>query len=202
MNKGILFFVGLLAGSILGSASIYFIDKKKFNSVPLTKEKEVIVIRVDTVYIETPLIQNKQDIENKSDKHFITENIETEQTENEVSFCDSEFSFEGRDGDEIFSDQWLETKIVKVTLRFPEKQEGKLSEFFFQFFEIQRWSTVIKNKKTYYRNKNMIKIKGMNIDNVNVVFWNDSYFLEINNLYYAIPETEYFEKLNVINLTP
>jgi hypothetical protein len=40
----------------------------------------------------------------------------------------------------------------------------------------------------------------MEIDRINVVFWNDAYFLEIGNRYYAIPETEFFEKLNTINL--
>jgi hypothetical protein len=46
----------------------------------------------------------------------------------------------------------------------------------------------------------MIKIKGIAIDNVNVVFWNDAYFLEISNRYYAIPETKYFEKLNPVQI--
>ena len=201
MNKGIIFFIGLLTG-ILCCVLIYRFDKKMFNRVALTKEKEIIITRVDTVYLEAPPKQKRQDFENKLGQSVVTENTGVEYTENQVLIYDSEFSFEGRENDEVFSDQLLETKTIKVILLFPEKQEGKLPENFLFFFEIQQWSTPIKNKLTYHRNKNMIKIKGMNLDNVRVVFWKGAYFLEVGNRYYAIPETESFEKLNVVNINP
>jgi len=201
MNKGILFFIGLLIG-ILCCVLIYRFDKKMFNRVALTKEKEIIITRTDTVYVEISPKQKKQNIENKLDTSFMEKNIEMEQKDSQISIYDSEFSFDGKETDEVFSDHLLETKTVKVMLLFPEKQEGKLPENFLFFFEIQQWSTPIKNKLTYHRNKNMIKIKGMSIDNVRIVFWKGAYFLEVGNRYYAIPETESFEKLTLVHLTP
>ena len=201
MNKGIIFFIGLLIG-ILCCVLIYRFDKKMSNRVALTKEKEIIITRVDTVYLEALPKQKRQNFENKLDQSVVTENTGVEYTENQVLIYDSEFSFEGKEEDEVFSDQLLETKTVKVMLLFPDKQTGKLPENFLFFFEIQQWSTPIKNKLTYHRNKNMVKIKGMNLDNMNVVFWKGDYFLEVKNRYYAIPETEYCERLNVVNVTP
>jgi hypothetical protein len=201
MNKGIVFFLGLLIG-ILGCVLLYRFDEKMFNKVSLTKEKEIIITRVDTVFVEAPPKPKKQYTEPKVDTLIIEEAIEILFIDDHDSIYDSEFSFEGREEDDIFSDQLLATRTVKVSLLLPEKQEGKIPDSFFQFFEIQQWSTIVKNKRTYLRNQNMVKIKGMKIDNVNVVFWNDAYFLEIANRYYPIPETEYFEKLYMVNITP
>jgi len=201
MNRIILFFLGLLAG-IMICVLLYRFDKKTFNRASLQnkKEEKVVITRVDTIYVETPQKQIKQYVESKLDESGINKGIEEEQVEDEVSIYDAEFSFEGIGDDVVLSDQLLQTRTVKVKLLSQEKQEGKLPENFFHFFEIQQWSTPIKNRITYHRNQSMVKIKGIEIDQVNVVFWNGAYFLEIRNRYYAIPETEYFEKLNHIHL--
>jgi hypothetical protein len=194
MNRFIVFLLGLLIG-ILGCVLLYRFDKKMFNRTFLQPKKEVVVTRTDTVYIEVPQKQKKQPVENKPTQPVLAENIEGEDS---ISMYDAEFSFEGTEDDVIFSAQLLQTKTVKVKVLSQEKQE--LPENFFHFFEIQQWSTLIKNKVTYHRNQSMVKIKGMEVAQVSVVFWNDAYFLEIGNRYYAIPETEYFEKLNSVQL--
>jgi len=201
MNRIIIFFLGLLIG-IMACLFIYRFDKKKFNRISLenNKEKEVVITYIDTVYLETPQKQERRYVENKSDKLVIETNTEEEPAEGEVSIYDAEFSFEGIEEDVVIPDQLLQTRTVKVKLLSQEKQEGKLPDNFFQFFEIQQWSTPIKNRTTYYRNQNMVKIKGMEIEEVNVVFWNGVYLLETRDRYYAIPETEYFEKLNTVQI--
>ena len=196
MNKGILFFLGLLAGIMICLTLHYYETKLLKRIVPDYKEKE-IVIRFDTIYVETPQKPKKQDAKHKLDQPVVAENEEDEQQEEEVSFYDTEFSFDGDEQDEVVSEQLLKTKTVKVKISSQEK-EVKLPDNFFHFFEIQQWSTPIKNKITYYRVQNMIKIKGMEIDNVNVVFFDDTYFLEVGNRYYAIPETESYTKMNLI----
>ena len=197
MNKGILFFLGLLVG-ILICVLLYRFDKKMFNRICLQNknEKEVVVTRMDTVYVEVPQKPKKQNVENESSKPVVEENVEVEQTDDTISIYDAEFSFEGKEEDAVFSDRLLQTRTVKVK---PLAQE-KLPDNFIQYFEIQQWSTPIKNRITYYRNQSMLKIRGMGIDQLNVVFWNNVYFLEVGGRYYAIPETEYFEKLNLVQL--
>jgi hypothetical protein len=199
MNKTISFFLGLLFGIMICVLLFYF-DVKFFESKLIQHgEKEVITFtKTDTVFVEPPPKPKKQYTEVKATESDVTENID--ELSEEVSIYESEFSLEGVAQDEVFSDRLLQTKTVKVIVLSQGKQEVKLPDDFFQFFEIQRWSTPIKNKITYYRDKNMVKIKGMGIDNMNVVFWNDLYFLETGNRYYAIPETQYFEKLNLIQI--
>jgi hypothetical protein len=198
MNKGVLFFIGLLFGILICGILFYF-DIKIFESKFLPqKEKEVISItKTDTVYIETFPIIKKQNIETQI-KDTVEENMGANQNVEDISIYETAFSFEKDEQDEIFTDQLLKTRTVKVKLFQKELQEVILPENFFQFFEIQQWNTPIKNKITYNRIQNMIKIKGMEINNMNVVFWNNVYYLEVMNRYYSINETERFEKLNSV----
>ena len=195
MNKGICFFLGLLVG-IMICALLYYFDIKLFESHYAVNVKKEVITHYDTVYVEAPQKQRKQSIGNP----IVEENVVVEQTEDSISLYDAEFSYEGKEEEEVFSDRLLQTRTVKVKLLPQEKQEAKLPDNFFHFFEIQQWSTPIKNRITYHRNQSMVKIKGMEIDQVNVVFRDGAYFLETGNRYYAIPETENFEKLNLVRL--
>jgi hypothetical protein len=196
MNRFIVFFVGLLAGIMICILLFYF-DKKIYEAhCPTCNEKDIIThLKIDTVYIDVSQKKKKQQIEIFMQEVFTENNIHKEQTETDDATYDSEFSFEGKEQDDIFTDQLLQTKTIRVKSLTNEKQEIQLPDSFFQYFEIQQWSTPIKNKITYYRDQNMVKIKGIEIDKVNIVFWNDTYFLEIGNRYYTIFETQNFEKL-------
>ncbi|MDR0206434.1 MAG: hypothetical protein LBI45_04150 [Bacteroidales bacterium] len=196
MNRTISFFIGLLMG-IMICVSVFYINSKKLKQVisHITNKEVVIEIKTDTVFVETAPKFKKQVILDIIDDSVFDEDIDSKATEDEISIYYSEFSIENDEQDEIFVNQLLQTKTVKVKLHHLEKQNIKQSENHFQIFEIQHWSTPIKNKITYFRNQNMVKIKGMKIDNINIVFWNENYFLEIENRYYAIPETDNFIKL-------
>jgi len=196
MNRGIVFFIGLLFG-ILICGLLYYFDIKIFESkfMPIY-EKEVVTRKIiDTVYLEPPARTKKQNVDIIAADTGLDNNTEIQPGDTEVSIYETTFSMEGAEQDDIFSDQLLKTRIVKVK---PLKQETALPENSFQSFEIQQWSTPVKNKITFQRNQNMLKIKGIEINTANVVFWNSAYYLEINNRYYAIPETERFEKLNPV----
>ena len=195
MNKGTLFFIGLFVGIFI-CLLLHYLDVKMPKN-PFSTEHENVIARVDTVYLVTPKKQPKVNVSKKSDEVLDTDTVTNGSANTEDSIYETEFSLEDTEQDEVFSDQLLHTKTVKVKLLNPEKQDQE----YFHSFEIQHWSTPIKNKMTYSRNQNMLKIKGVEINNVNVVFWNDNYFLEIGNRYYAIPETTNFEKLNPVQIS-
>jgi len=200
MNRGIIFFIGLLFGILICIILFYF-DVKIFESKLISGKEKEMVTRVikDTVFLETASKIKKQNIENQTND-TIEEVIEMNLNEEESSLYETAFSFDEVEQDEVFSDQLLKTKTVKVKLLAKEGQEVILPENFFRLFEIQQWSTPIKNKITFYRNQNMLKIKGMDIENANIFFGNNSYYLEVKNRYYAIPETEHYVKLNSVVL--
>jgi hypothetical protein len=199
MNKGIVFFIGLLFGIIV-CALFYYFDIKIFETkfIPNIAKEVITRIKTDTVFVEKLPKINKQIVESSfmdSVEYIIEINVNDE----DVSIYETNFSFESNEQDEIFSDQLLKTRIVKIKSL---KQEVALPDHSFQSFEIQQWSTPVKNKITYQRDQSMLKIKGLEINNANVVFWNNLYYLEVNNHYYLILETEHFEKLNPVNINP
>jgi len=201
MNKTIYYFLGLLTG-ILIWVLFHYIDTKKLKSlIPSPVKKEVVtVVEKDTVFVEKPQPKKNLYPTNTPENSKIENDTELEQENNEISIYETEFSFDGNEPDEVFAAQLLHTKTVKVKLLAQDNQEGKLPDGAFQSFEIQQWSTPIKNKITYYRSQNMIKIKGMVLNQVGVVFANGIYYLEVENRYYSIPETINFDKLVLINL--
>ena len=197
MNRVIVFFIGLLFG-IMICALLYYFDIKIFESkfMPLAEKEVVTRIKTDTVYLETtPKLkkQNPETISTDSTDNF----MDTKRNGDDTSIYETSFSFEGDERDEVFSDQLLKTRTVKVKSL---KQEVALPETTFNSFEIQQWSTPIKNRIIYHRNQNMLKIKGMEINNATIVFWNNVYYLEVNNRYYSIAETERFERLTLVTI--
>lgn len=62
-------------------------------------------------------------------------------------------------------------------------------------FQVQQWSTPIKNRFSYHRERNILKIKGLKIDKINIVSINKSYYLVLNETYYDISENAGFERL-------
>jgi len=205
MNRGISFFLGLLVGVLICALLFYFDFNlyKKFSHDSVKKEVPKPQ-HVAPVYVEETQLPKKQNIEYKIEKSAVTEIIEDkqaeEQTEEVTSIYETEFSFEKEEHDDVFIDQLLQTRTVKVKLHPQENADVKLPENFFLFFEIQQWSTPIKNKITFYRSQNMLKIRGLDIKDVSIVFLNDTYLLEVNKRYYPLPETDGFEKLNPIRI--
>jgi len=199
MNKGILFFIGLLTG-IMICLSVYYIDKHLLKPVSPAMEEKKVVARVDTVSEEIEQIPQEQIVENKPTIPKPIEKVEEEVTEDKVSVIEPEFSFEEEKQEDVFLDQLLQSKIVKAVMHPLEKKENKGTESFFYIFELQQWNTPIKNKLTYSRYQTLVKVKGLDIKNANVVFWNENFYLEVQNRYYLIPETDNFEKLNVVTI--
>ena len=204
MNRGIVFFLGLFVG-IMICVLLFYYDVKFFeaNCPPCEKQEVVKHIITDTVFIENVQKPVKQyPTPQKSETIIEPETIKEDEEiiDEERAFYESEFSFEGEQEDVVMSEILMRTKTVKVTLLYPEKPDAETSDDYFRFFEIQQWSTPIKNRITYNRDQNMVKIKGMEIDKVNVVFWKEKYYIEMDNRYYNIPENTVFEKLTLTTI--
>ena len=65
----------------------------------------------------------------------------------------------------------------------------------FAEFEVEQWSDYAKNRMLYQRTGNVLKIKGIDIQNVRVFYALDGYKLLYKGHEYAIPENSSFEKL-------
>lgn len=68
--------------------------------------------------------------------------------------------------------------------------------------EVQCWSTPIHNKVTYHFKDNVLKIKGLKIDNVYVIHYKDHYYLQSDKHIYQILPTATYQRLVEIRDVP
>lgn len=201
MNKSTLFFIGLFVGISI-CVILYYIDSQIFSRITslYSNKQPAIELVTDTVFI--PVSNKKSGSLNETNLELDSSSVNgyDPKENDESTLYDAEFSFESDISNDVLTEQLIQSKTVKVKVL--QAQESGLPDNFIRFFEIQRWETPIKNKITYYRNQNIVKIKGMDIERFNVVYFNDLYYLETANRYFAIPETEFFEKLSIVTISP
>lgn len=69
-------------------------------------------------------------------------------------------------------------------------------------YQVQQWSTPIKNKLSYQFSNNVLKVKGLDIDNVKIVHYdNHNYLLSGNHVYMLVPNKQFDRMLDVPDLS-
>lgn len=69
------------------------------------------------------------------------------------------------------------------------------SEPDFDFFDVEQWSEPVKNRLSYQRKGNILKIKGLNINTIEIEWNGENYLLRYNGHAYPIPENAEFSRL-------
>ena len=64
----------------------------------------------------------------------------------------------------------------------------------FDFFDVEEWSEPVKNRHSYQRNGNVLKIKGVNINAIEIHWNGEKYMLRYNGHAYSIPENQEFTR--------
>lgn len=101
---------------------------------------------------------------------------------------DDEFSLDQTDGPEkVYHEQCLAQRTVSV-----KSDEGTAP---ITAFEVEEWSESAVNKISYFRKGNVLKIKGLKIQNIKILYHQSQYYIEHNGRYYPIPENDDFHRL-------
>lgn len=101
---------------------------------------------------------------------------------------DDEFSLDQTDGTEkVYHEQCLAQRTVSV-----KSDEGTAP---ITAFEVEEWSESAVNKISYFRKGNVLKIKGLKIQNIKILYHQSQYYIEYNGRYYPIPENDDFHRL-------
>lgn len=207
MKRGrwIFFFIGLAVG-IAMTISFFWIKKQieKEDTFVINifkpdfhEEKSNVPALPQPVEDKTPvpptLSQKETDI-------IIEEEIIQEEDQNieseEQDFEDVEFSIDTQISEEIFLfDEIIRNRQVSVmdhSIAFDSLAKYNAP---YTTFEIQQWSTPIRNSITYQRENNILKIKGLNIDSITIYYRDGNYFLLYKNSSHIIPVNNTFEKI-------
>ena len=191
-RKWLFFTTGLLLGLFIG-ISIFFVDKhifseklqvyKTFDNLNFTKtevEDTVKVIVHDTI-IKRVIVDTTAVVASFSEQ-------------DDETWEDPEFSIEPEKAEEVVVlDRILNNK--KITVKVKQTQEIQQITPPISIFEVQQWSTPIKNSMTYQDSAGILKIKGMDINSIEIFFVQGNYYLYDGIHYYTIKENKSYEKL-------
>lgn len=199
-TKNWLFFcIGLLVGFVL-SFSIYFVDKYVFN--------EKIHFSQTVEHLYAPLRHNAEEPQAApasesaskeakpshpiadSDSTLLPDELSDEAMENAEEADETEFeSLETDDEVDVYADEIVAERKIRVV------HADTLQQKIIEYFEVEQWSSPIKNRHTYQLHGAVLKISGLDINKVKLCYIDQHYYLQYQNTFYRLQENKEFEKL-------
>lgn len=186
--------VGLLIGILLACA-FYFLDKYTSLEMLRFQRANTESAVTDTVVqiVESPARTKKSPVTTDT---LATDPAAPNPTDTLVSEVDDD---ENLDTDDLMMD--LDDDNVKTVAKAKGIASRRVrviatgSEPDFDFFDVEQWSEPVKNRLSYQRRGNILKIKGMNIASIEIEWNGENYLLRYNGHTYSIPENQEFTRL-------
>lgn len=196
---GIIFCISfiILDQRILGEKSktnklISRVEKEVITTIP--QEKKEITKRETTIIKDT--IFTTDTLQLPEDSLLLTHTEEEEYSSDDFYFDESDLM-----ADEVVSEEkLLNQRRVKVSYRKDDETltPTELAETI-TYFNVEQWQSFIKNKTSYYRTNNTLRVKGLDISNISIYYINGNYYLESEKHLYPIVEYPAYHKLSLID---
>lgn len=184
------FSIGLMAGLVF-AVVFYFVDKSLNGPIQLLVSPpatESAVIEEAPAEEETanPYVGKKLTAKTVASPVPSADTLDN--LAEDSILMDDEFSLDQTDGPEkVYHEQCLAQRTVSV-----KSDEGTAP---ITAFEVEEWSESAVNKISYFRKGNVLKIKGLKIQNIKILYHQSQYYIEHNGRYYPIPENDDFHRL-------
>jgi hypothetical protein len=117
-----------------------------------------------------------------------------EETYDEVDFSYAD-NVEPANDDVVVVEKIISQKKIRVQCKDADFKDVASTEGVVDYFEVQQWSTPIKNRMTYYCSGNMLQVKGISAEKVEIVYFDQQYYLYYGGNYYRLKNNDNFEKL-------
>lgn len=184
------FSIGLMAGLVF-AVVFYFVDKSLNGPIQLLVSPPA---SESAVIEEAPAEEEPTNpyVGKKLTAKTVASPVPSADTLNNIGedsiLMDDEFSLDQTDGTEkVYHEQCLAQRTVSV-----KSDEGTAP---ITAFEVEEWSESAVNKISYFRKGNVLKIKGLKIQNIKILYHQSQYYIETNGRYYPIPENDDFHRL-------
>lgn len=208
-NRKWLFLVIGIGIGFLAGISVFLLDKYMF------KEKLYVYRVFDNLYkpkiVQDTIIQEKTVFisAEQSEKDTIPISI-TEVFPDSLMQWDDDFAeWDNVDffmemsepEDVVVSDKIIKSRKIQVKIKNSNTEYYTEGQLPYSSFEVQQWSTPIRNSITYQNYGGTIKIKGMDITNIEIFFMDGSYYLYNGNHYFMLSDNQYFERLVAVDIS-
>lgn len=102
---------------------------------------------------------------------------------------------EQEEQDAVAAERMLTKANVKVVYLDANKQPVATPDQKPATLQVQQWTTPIRNKVSYQLSGNVLKIKGLNLDNIKIYSYRNGYLLQSGSRVYSIHPNAQFERL-------
>jgi len=204
-SKGTLFAVAALIGLLLGAVvTLLVIDITGYhhptvvNMIPsknaeATHSSDTVVKYVIHKY--EPQVDNQVESQDL-DSIPVDSLMGIEETEDlTMDYDELYMAEEQEEHDAVVADKMLAKANVKIVYLDADKQPISTPEQKPATLQVQQWTTPIRNKLSYHLSGNILKLKGVNLDNVKVYSYKNAFLLQSGSRVYAIHPNTQFEKL-------
>ena len=189
--------VGLLIGILLACA-FYFLDKYTSLEMLRFQRANTEAAATDTIVqvVETPVRTKKSAVKNDTLASDLTE-TPSDSTDNEDPDDIEEYDTDNQilDMDEEVKPVVKTKGIASRRVRVISNSDVASAAPDFDFFDVEEWSEPVKNRHSYQRSGNILRIKGMSVNSIEIE-WNGEYTLRYNGHSYPIPENAEFTRLS------
>jgi len=197
-KKGIILLLGIIIGLLAGVLVAFIVESKIRPKAPA----EVKVIAPDpsgssdTVY--TYIVHRYQDRPDSDTPAATVDSLQSDSLFMEESSMDFLLDDEDspmpteREEANVTSVKLISKSEVPVLYFDANKNATAVPDNAPKFVEVQLWSTPIQNKVVYLFDDNVLKIKGLALDNPKLIHYGQRYYLQNDRRIYLLqPTTEY-----------
>lgn len=199
-KKWLYFAMGLIAGFAICVLSFVIFSMIQNNTRSFTQTIEHIYKpdnEKDTVVKYVNIVRNESKSASSGDEVEQVDSLAIpldEETYDEVDFSYAD-NGEAANDDVVVVEKIISQKKIKVQCKDADFKDVASMEGAVDFFEVQQWNTPIKNRMTYFCSGNMLQVKGIPAEKVEIVYFDQQYYLYYGGNYYRLRNNDNFEKL-------
>ena len=210
-KRKVLFIIGLLVGLLLGGVlALLLVDLLDYEHPTVVKvlERSAPSGAKDTVvnYVIHKYESQDETSEEALEVDTLIADSSVFNEDYQDYMLDEEALRELKTTDEnphsVMEDKLLKKSILKITYLDDNKHVIPVPSNAPAQCQIQQWSTPIKNRLSYQFANNVLKVKGMDIDNVKLVHYENRYYMLAGNHIYLInPNKQYDRMLETMDVS-
>lgn len=198
-KKWLYFAIGLIVGFLISAVTFVVFAMIQSQSKSFTKTIEHIYSRENTKDTVVKYVNVARKESGTSQTNPLAESQDSVVVDempadyDEVDFSYSEETEATEDVvvvDKIIAQKKLLVKFKNAEFKDVAATDGMLTEL-----EVQQWNTPIKNRITYKYTGNLLQVKGLDIDKLEIIHYDQHYYLGHHGNYYLLENNSTFEKL-------
>lgn len=192
--------IGLLLGGLLAMLLVDWLDYKRPTVVKVLERtapsstKDTVVNYVVHKYES----QNEMQPQTQDSDTLMSDSTDLDEDYQDF-MLDEDDIHEWRVADDnpqnVMEDKLLKKSVLKIVYLDENKRIITTPANAPSQCQVQQWSTPIKNRLSYQFSNNVLKVKGLDIDNLKIIHYDNRYYLLSGNHTYLISPNKQFEKM-------